>query len=530
MAYLAYLFEAKSIQAYLLTTSRLKEIVGGSEMVEALTGPLLEDALKIIKGKIDFSRRGGGAFYAFSENEESIIQLATLWPLLVRQYAPDLSFVQSLGKGNTALDAFNEAHDRLLTDRNRISVRLPQASPFAERNRRTGEPATEFVRTKEKQEPVDAAIKRKLNFSKGVSLVRRFAPDPASGAWPLNLSPKEGEEGERDFPFMDEDRTIALIHADGNGLGQLLMKLADSAKGNPAQYVEISKAFSDAVSDATCAAAESATQTVLENAREKNGYYPARPIVLGGDDLTIIVRADLALTFTRAFLVAFANESEIRLTKLKTKFNMLALPDRLTACAGIAYAKASQPFYMLHELAEGLCKHAKKCAKKGNSTETETPSSLTFHRVTTALVDNFGTILERELTTGQFRHTLECYAIESGTNLPELDHLLKLQSLLDRPVLSRGSVRELLGLIGRDTQAQRHYARWREGMKKRYASELIEFDKLLKALNVDDADLPYRKQDENNLRCSPLGDVITLHSVGNSTKPIEEKSPQEVAI
>ena len=83
MVYKAYLFEAKSIQAYLLTTSRLKEIVGGSEMVEALTGSLLDDALRVIEGKIEFSRRGGGAFFAFSENEESVNKLATLWPLLV---------------------------------------------------------------------------------------------------------------------------------------------------------------------------------------------------------------------------------------------------------------------------------------------------------------------------------------------------------------------------------------------------------------------------------------------------------------
>ena len=525
MSYKAYLFEAKSIQAYLLNTSRLKEIVGGSEMVEALTGNLLDDALKVINSNIDFSRRGGGAFYAFSENEKAIDQLASMWPLLVIQYAPDLPYVQGHGKGCTALDAFNEAHTSLLIDRNRMYVRLPQASPFAERNRRTGEPAT----IKAMKEPVDAATARKLKYSKGELLVRRFAPEAISNAWPLNLSPSESVAGERDFPFDKDDRNIALVHADGNGLGQLLKDLTGSAEGNPVQYVEIFRAFSEAVSGATRAAAESATQTVLEPA-QKNGIYPARPIVLGGDDLTIIVRADLALSFTSAFLVAFASESALRLAELKTKFDLPALPNRLTACAGIAYAKANQPFYILHNLAEGLCKHAKMWAKKENPAEVA--SSLSFHRVTTALVDDFGTILERELTTGSFRHTLECYAIETGKGLPELDKLLKLQALLANPNLSRGSMRELLGLIGRDAQDQRHYARWREVMRERHTSELNEFDSLLNALaSIEKTDdLPYHRMGADKLQRSPLGDVITLMSVDNLPEPIEGVNPQEVAI
>ena len=37
MTYYAYLFEAKSIQSYIFATSKLKEIIGGSELIEQLT-------------------------------------------------------------------------------------------------------------------------------------------------------------------------------------------------------------------------------------------------------------------------------------------------------------------------------------------------------------------------------------------------------------------------------------------------------------------------------------------------------------
>ena len=193
---------------------------------------------------------------------------------------------------------------------------------------------------------------------------------------------------------------------------------------------------------------------------------------------------------------------------------------------------------MLHGLAEGLCKHAKKQAKaKANSSnktgkQPETPSSLTFHRVTTALIDDYGKILKRELTAGEYRHTLECYAIESGKGLPELGHLLELQTLLADSDLARGGIRELLGLVGRgSSQAERRYTRWREIMVDRSSSKLKAFDKLLEALwgIEDSSDLPYGFADEDGLRRSPLGDVVTLSAVNNQPVVGDKESGKEVA-
>lgn len=525
-----YLFEAKSIQTFILATNRLKEIIGGSEMVEVLADSLLDKVLEAIEGKdnIVFSRRGGGAFFAFSEDKTAIDQLASLWPLCVRQHVPGLSFVQARSQGKTALAAFEDAHNEMLVNRNRVLARLPQASPFAVRNRRTGEPASVSSYTKGKNEPVDTVTARKLDFAKCNLLTSRFVSDETENGrtWPLNLSPSEGEKNDLDFPFIGENHTIGLVHADGNGLGQLLMNLAKIVKEKPAKYVDIFHGFSEAISGATVAAAQRATREVLEP--KTCNTYPARPIVLGGDDLTIIVRADLALPFARAFLAAFAEESETRLSTLKNKFGLSGLPDRLTACAGIVYAKSSQPFHMLHGLAEGLCKHAKTLAKANN--QTETPSSLCFHQVSTALIDDYGTILKSELTAGQFRHTLECYAIEAVKGLPQIKYLLDLQDLLADPNLSQGGSRELLGLIGRDPkQAKRHYARWREIMEDRHNDKLMTFDSLLKELTVikSDSDLPYSSTTGDRLRRSPLGDAITLRSVGNLAETDAENSINE---
>jgi hypothetical protein len=550
MKHYCYLFEAKSIQAYLLATNRLKEIVGGSELVELLTGEggLFDKALTAVGGEFEFSRKGGGAAFVFTTDKGARDRLAALWPLLVVKFAPDLEFVQARGEGQTPKAAYDAAMGRtagdetgvvdLRADRQRLAVRLPQAGPMAVRNRRSGDVAVAYARSKPdaEPEPVDAVTERKLleRLRDGDALPKRFAEGSSKDQWPLNLDAKDADAGRpRVFPFLGDDRTVALVHADGNGLGQLLIDLADVADRQSERFIPIFKGFSQAVTRATQRAAQHATSAVLAPGDDAPGVlYPARPIVLGGDDLTMLVRADLALPFAERFIAAFAEETQTEFARLKREQG-LDLPTRLTACAGIAYARASQPFYMLHNLAEQLCKHAKSKAKATLPPRTDwqhqspsqrpvVPSALAFHRVTTALVDRYDTVLQDQLTLGALRQTLECYAIDPSPQLPSLGDLAALQKLLENPAMSRGAARELLGLIGSDrAQAPSRYKRWRELMRAgrqhhEHPVLLDRFQDLLGSLAEVErgGDLPYGPATEE-IRRSPLGDVETLRSVHN---------------
>ena len=64
-----------------------------------------------------------------------------------------------------------------------------------------------------------------------------------------------------------------------------------------------------------------------------------RPIVLGGDDLTVICRADKALTYTHSFLHHFEEETKALKDILKKYKVFTKGEDHLTACAGIAIIK-----------------------------------------------------------------------------------------------------------------------------------------------------------------------------------------------
>lgn len=532
----SYLFEAKSIQSYIFATNKLKEIIGGSELIEQLTakGGLLDKTLTSLRltEQIELSRCGGAAFYAFGA-EEPINKLADLWPLVFLQYAPDLEFIHAKAQGDNAIKAFQTAHDALMADRNRPKAKLPQASVFTLRFGRTGEPVTNIIPVGDNVERIDQVTARKRAFAKSQALAERVMWDSHQGEWPVNLTHETGQD-EKNFPFSNDNQLIGLIHADGNGFGQLLMDLKDNVDRKVItndQYIHVFRDISESIKNATeTASAEAVSKILFPNMQD--GLFPARPIVLGGDDLTMIVRADLALPFTQAFLHAFEEQSRNQFKTLREKYSELTsiLPEKLTACAGIVYAKASQPFSALHDLAEGLCKHAKKIAKHETNLLTDTvlnkeqavvPSSLSFYRVTSTLMDDFDEILKRELTTGNITLSRGCYTIEAKHgSIPALDDLLALQKFLEKSEVSQGALRQVTSLLHQSTQqAQRRYERWREVMVDREPSNWQEFNNLLHNLSEPKTDFDVHQQ-----QSVPFEDVLSLSAVGNNLNP-EQGAP-----
>ena len=516
----AYLFEAKSIQAYLFTTGRLSEIVGGSELVEQLTAQngLVDKVLEAIgdsNGEVLFSRRGGGAFFAFSQNKDLIDKLAALWSFSVQQLAPGLVFAEARAEGESEQEAMQAGQEALRQGRQRLLPQFPQATPFALRDQRTGEAAVELRRRGEQGgEPTDAATVAKLKFAQGNGLIKRFAPVSELHNWPnwLNKAPDTTSNAVV-FPFRSQqDTTIALVHADGNGLGEMLIGLQKHVQqDNEVDAIALFRAVSEAVSTATQQAAQDAVSQVLEPHRVDE-VYPARPIVLGGDDLTMLVRADLALQFTRVFMEQFAAKSNAQFGALKKTYPQVPLPTGLTACAGIAYAKSSMPFHLLHGLAEDLCKHAKQQAKARRKNGDLVPSALAFHRVTTPKVDRYTDILKHELTVGEYRQTMEVYYLDEG-QVPQLDDLLGLQGVFEGG-LSDSDPRDWLSLLGDEGALKKSYQRWRE---VRDVTKLERSDDAMKALGINDTAMPFTEAGgKPELRRTPLGDLLTLTGVGNT--------------
>ena len=83
------------------------------------------------------------------------------------------------------------------------------------------------------------------------------------------------------------------------------------------------------------------------------------PLVVGGDDVTVVMDARVAFDVTTAFLLEFASLSAAD----PTITDVVALTTGgagLTACAGIAYVKPHSSFSESYQLAEQLCASAKR--------------------------------------------------------------------------------------------------------------------------------------------------------------------------
>ena len=222
--------------------------------------------------------------------------------------------------------------------------------------------------------------------------------------------------------FTDTNDWIAVIHADGNGLGQIVKAISENDSSGRDFHT-----FSSLLNQSTIDAAKSAAGIVFENAIKNGTDLPFRPVVLGGDDLTVIIRGSLAMSFIQNYLEAFEKFTKENFEVLAEKYAVLE--NGLTACAGIAYVKSSFPYYYAYNLAEELCAAAKKDSNREKS-------CIMFHKVQDSFVESYEDITKRELTTPEghsFRYGAY-YLNDTPDDTPDrwtIDNLIKRIKNLD---------------------------------------------------------------------------------------------------
>lgn len=517
----AYLFEAKFIQQYILAGGKLKDIIGASELVESLCPEQVEVVLDTLepqqRDSIVFSRNAGGAFYAFSEDKAALQCFRDMWTLTVMHSAPGLSFIQALGQGETQFDAFADAREALRRAGRRPSHDPLRGNPFVLRNPRTGVGAS----TMDGGEALEVALVQKRKARDRHGVLTRFSPKLSVRDWPFDLDPSE-EAQEKRFPFLKQQTHIAIIHADGNGLGNLLRQLTVQVREEPDRFLAIFKGFSELVKNATEGAVQDAVAKVLVPEKPERGRMPARPVLIGGDDLTLIVRADLAVSFTTEFLKAFEKRSKEQLTQFCKDHAMKGLPERLTACAGIAFARYSQPFGMVYTLAESLCNAVKRDLNAGHAgADGVVPSALAFHRLTGSSQHTLEQVLVQEKMSRHgettYCHGLALYTLDEIDRLPWLGDLLSLYSTIKDIPGTHSSLRQYLGTLYVDPRrAARLYERWRRQSAHENKAFLDGFDAGLATLLGDtlNDNHPYAPVagEKDQLR-SPIADLLTLASM-----------------
>lgn len=151
---------------------------------------------------------------------------------------------------------------------------------------------------------------------------------------------------------------IAVVHADGNGVGELFSHLHEVYSGT--DYTSRLSAFSAALDEV----ARQALKDAVDAQTDHSDWL--LPIVIGGDDVTVIMDGRVAFDVTEKFLQRFEHHSGQHPAIREVVAAVLAEvapgephPDGMTACAGIAFTKPHHPFSDGYHLAEQLCRSAK---------------------------------------------------------------------------------------------------------------------------------------------------------------------------
>ncbi len=374
-----YRAEVKGIQRWIMMTSKLRDLKGGSMVIEQI--PDAARALVAQGGTTFETLQCAAGAVSFKFDDRSALEaFAAEWPMRIAEIAPGLQVVHAWTD--------REDFDRVLASdlrarRNMPSIELPEAGPWLARSGRSGLPALAPDRAQSRAGWLheDAALRRKATTL------------------------REANDRFREFGALAEtgEGLIAFVHIDGTGIGRVFTRCP------PGERSQLSRALSQAAEDA------------LRQATNHFGLgtrLPLQVIVAGGDDVTFVCAADIALDLVERWLHAF-----------EVNTSRLIGPPGLRAGAGIAIASRRYPFRRSYQLAEDLCKRAKKLAKTSDHQPID--SVLSLQRVTTSTSD-------LTVDTGVWRLDRDALA-NTPTPIPTLAQLRALkQAVLRQP---RGGLR-----------------------------------------------------------------------------------------
>jgi hypothetical protein len=408
MAWL-YRYETKGIQRWILDSNKLRDLAAGSALIEALAE----------RGRSEAERHGAevvqaaaGGMTALFPGREALEAFAAEWPMRVTHHAPGLHVVQGWVplEGVDEQTAHGQLRDKLEARRNAPLPAFPEAGPWIMRAGRSGLPAV----------PTPLGLRgtsTTTQWDEATRCKERARARLKDGAeHPLLPGVRFHEELER-WP----EGPVAVVHVDGSGVGQRLAQLNPDRHG--------ARRFSAALREALTAGVLEALGSVTESG---DGRRCARPVVLGGDDVTLVLLATDALGLVVTLLSAFEAETAQRAA---------SLGGALHAGAGVTVVTRGYPFYRAYDLAERACRYAKRAAVDASGRPEA--SALRLVRATASL--ELHAVGDEDEGRGELAPTAERGVSWRLGEVAALERLLTAVS-----ELPRGPLRSWLSLLERD--------------------------------------------------------------------------------
>lgn len=441
--YIATIINTTGIQPYIFGSNRLRENIGASYLIAEATKQWVKEALSDLKKPFYFPdpelseqfqepqpeadakpyiedgylaaeviyAGGGNAVLIFTTHDDAV-DFTKILSSRILEEAPGLNLVVAHKKFD--FDEQKQPLRQVIDDlmKNELEAKKRQRIPsvpllglgITASCNSTQLPAIgtsdQFGSPKEAKYWVSTEVKYKLkNVSNANEKLQKFFEGLVPNLYEFPLRADHLGRNQDEFSY------VAVVHADGNSMGERIKKYAKTAS-NDREYITKMRQFSWGVNkigkEALRAVVKTLVNSIHHNSESafinwldsegrlvnkielkknpENGkfYLPFRPLVYGGDDITFVCDGRLGLTLATLFLKEFektAADGEI-----------------LTACAGISIVKSLYPFARAYELSESLCGSAKKMVRDAGGGF----SALDWHIAASGLIGSLGDIRKRE--------------------------------------------------------------------------------------------------------------------------------------
>ncbi|MGH3935359.1 MAG: hypothetical protein ACRDS1_10365, partial [Pseudonocardiaceae bacterium] len=312
----AVLIETHGKQAYLFETSRRRESVGASQLVHEVATWARAAVDQLVGadyiGTLDAGAEAevlvetSGTFLAFIRDPNMAREVVTRTTLQALREAPGLGVTGGIsapfawgsgGAPGAVRDAFAAVGERR-TNRPAPLARFP-VLPITELCPSSALPVSTFV-------PIGSGSSKTSEPRSAVSAAKWKAHGRAlsrlANLTGLDRKHLDGAARRLDGNQPDSPSRLAMVHADGNGLGGVFVELP-TLLGDPdisdASYATAYRDLSAALDDAVGKAFRAAVGEVVG----LTGFEPdVLPLVLAGDDISFVAEAGIAATLTRTFL------------------------------------------------------------------------------------------------------------------------------------------------------------------------------------------------------------------------------------
>lgn len=368
-----------------------------------------------------------GNFRAIVNGKENLSKIVLELPKKIMQNAYGITVSQAAVKYDGYKESSKKLEENLKIQRNRPTLPLDMSINFMLLAPKT---ARGVVKFSDDRLDISCVQKRKSH-----------------DRWFNKRRTEHNEEDDIKFAELKEfsdisnkKHKLAVIHADGNGLGVLVKNLAQivDSIGKTEAIVNFSEAL-DRSTKSTFANAKKRTKETFGDSLK------IKALILSGDDMTAVCDADIALEFTKNFIEEFENQTDNKKPDIEQK---------LTMCAGIAYCNEKFPFHYAVALAEELCVAAKKHSKSKYVKDQEkdiAPSCLMFHNIQSSNFQSWDNFIKDELTIKNKGNNIRCdfgpyYLNKDGeANIDAFINLAKIYSGEKSP---KGKLREWIKELG----------------------------------------------------------------------------------